>query len=249
MAFNPNKYKIERKYIAKRENTRPGTKLVSGTPKFFVAHDTGNPGAGADNHYNYFNTMTDRSASAHTFIDDKKILEIIPTGTGTDAAEKAWHVIYNVTTDNQRFGDDANDIAIGTELCFGGNINFNEAYARFVWYHAFLCHKFGKDPEKYIVGHEHLDPGRKTDPSNALKRYGKTYDQFIADVKKELAGEGEEDNVLKLTDYQWGVVVSNVQNLLDAKVINDKSWLTKAKDRSLTVSELTWLTFVVTTRK
>lgn len=96
--MNTQKYQIERRYIAKRPNVRPGTRLITGTPEFFVAHDTGNPGATADNHYAYFNSLKDRTASAHVFIDDTKILEIIPTGTGYDPAEKAWHVLYNVKT-------------------------------------------------------------------------------------------------------------------------------------------------------
>jgi N-acetylmuramoyl-L-alanine amidase CwlA len=205
MAFNPNKYPIERRYIQKRSNTRSGAYLVSGSPQFFVAHDTGNEGATADGHFIYFNGLTDRSASAQTFIDDVKILEIIPTGTGTDRAEKAWHVIYDVTTDNSWFGDDANDVAIGVELCYGvakngKAINFKEAYARYVWYFAFLCYKFNKGTEK-IIGHEHLDPKRKIDPSHALNKYGVTYAQFIEDVKKELKGEEELELDDKVADY------------------------------------------------
>lgn len=196
-----NKYPIERRYIRKRQNTRPMIRLDSGEPEFFVAHDTGNPGATADGHFEYFDNLVDRSASAQTFIDDKKILEIIPTGTGNEPAEKAWHVIYNVTTDNKRFGDDANDIAIGVELCWGGKINFKEAYKRYVWYFALLCYKFDKmNPWRAIVGHEHLDPARKTDPSNALNRYGVTYEQFIQDVCDELNEKEyteEDDEVLK----------------------------------------------------
>ncbi|WP_083705319.1 N-acetylmuramoyl-L-alanine amidase [Paenibacillus sp. FSL H8-0259] len=127
-----NKYPIERRYINKRSNVRPGTRLVTGTPGFLVAHDTGNPGATEDKHFEYFQTLVNRSASAQVFVDDKRVLEIIPTGTGTDPAEKAWHVLYNVTTDNAKSGDDANDIALGVELCYGGKINTLEAYKRHI---------------------------------------------------------------------------------------------------------------------
>ncbi len=150
------KYPIERRYIVKRSNTRPGLRLTTGDPAFFVAHDSGNPGAGADSHFRYFNTLTDRSASAQVFIDDKKILEIIPTGTGDDPAEKAWHVLYNVTTDNERFGYDANDAALGVELCYGGGIDFEQAYKRFVWYLAFCCTKWNKNPRIFIPSHNSL---------------------------------------------------------------------------------------------
>lgn len=182
-----NKYSIERRYIAKRSNTRPGLRLTTGTPAFFVAHDTGNPGAGAESHYRYFNALTDRSASAHTFIDDKKILEIIPAGTDTDPAEKAWHVLYNVTSDNERFGYNANDAALGVELCYGGSINFEEAYKRFVWYLAYCCNKWNKDPRLFIPSHKQLDPSRKIDCDNGLKSGGRTLKDLIADVTAELA--------------------------------------------------------------
>ncbi len=184
--MNAQKYPIQRRYIAKRSNTRPGLRLITGEPAFFVAHDTGNPGASADNHYRYFNVLTDRSASAHTFVDDKQILEIIPAGTASDPAEKAWHVLYNVTTDNERFGYDANDAALGVELCYGGSIDFEEAYKRFVWYLAFCCKRWNKDPRLFIPSHKQLDPARKIDCDNALKLGGRTLKDLIADVTTEV---------------------------------------------------------------
>ncbi|RGL32337.1 N-acetylmuramoyl-L-alanine amidase [Paenibacillus polymyxa] len=186
--FNPNKYTIERRYINKRHNVRPGTRLTSGAPVFLVAHDTGNPGASADNHFTYFQNLKDRSASAQVFVDDKKILEIIPTGTGPDPAEKAWHVLYNVTTDNERFGDDANDIALGVELCFGGKIDTLEAYKLFVWYLAYCCNKWSINPRTHIPSHKQLDPARKRDVDQALATIGKTLKELVYDVGTELKG-------------------------------------------------------------
>ncbi|WP_245700027.1 peptidoglycan recognition protein family protein [Paenibacillus glacialis] len=187
-SLDKTKYKIERRYIDKRQNVRPGTRLTSGTPGFFVAHDTGNPGATADNHFNYFQNLKDRTASAQVFIDDKTILEIIPTGTGSDPAEKAWHVLYNVTTDNDRFGDDANDIALGVELCYGGEINFTEAYKRFMWYLAYCCDKWTINPMTYIPSHKQLDPARKRDCDQGLASGGKTLKDLIYDVQEEMKG-------------------------------------------------------------
>ncbi|KGE16236.1 N-acetylmuramoyl-L-alanine amidase family protein [Paenibacillus wynnii] len=181
-----DKYPIERRYIDKRHSVRPGTRLTSGTPGFLVAHDTGNPGASADNHFTYFQNLKDRSASAQVFIDDKKILEIIPTGTGPDPAEKAWHVLYNVITDNKLFGDDANDIALGVELCYGGKIVFEEAYKRFVWYMAYCCDKWGLNPLLHIPSHKQLDPSRKRDIDQALKTAGKTLKDLLYDVAAEM---------------------------------------------------------------
>jgi N-acetylmuramoyl-L-alanine amidase len=181
MAFKM-KYEVKADYIAKGKR-RPGTFI---TPKFGVLHDTGNPGSTAKNNRDYFNNTPNHetAASAHTFIDHTVILESVPATTGKP--ERAHHVRYQRPEDNAMFGDDANDVGIGVELCFGGKINFEEAYKRYVWYCAYVSYKFGFSPTKWI-GHEELDPGRKTDPTNALKRYGKTYGQLLADILKEYA--------------------------------------------------------------
>lgn len=171
-------YTITRDYI-KHGDARSGLKIPRHL--FGVAHDTGNPGSTAHNNRDYFNNHQPE-ASAHTFIDDKYILEIIPLD------EKAWHNRYNNPEDNEMFGDDANDVAIGVELCFGGSIKFSEAYKRYVWYWAYLCKKYGWDPDQQIVAHATIDPRRRTDPHNALNKHGITYSQFINDVKKELNG-------------------------------------------------------------
>lgn len=116
------------------------------------------------------------------------ILEIIPTGTGAEPAEKAWHVLYNVTTDNKRFGDDANDKAFGVELYFGGKIDTLEAYKRFVWYLAYCCNKWSINPHTHIPSHKQLDPARKRDVDQALATIGKTLKDLVQDVETELKG-------------------------------------------------------------
>lgn len=168
------KYQIVRDYIG-IGNSRSGKAIED--VKFIVSHDTGNPGSSAYANRNYFENVAPY-ASAHTFIDDKYILEIIPLN------EKAWHVRYNVTGDNNRYGADANDVAIGVELAWGGTIDFWEAYDRYVWYHAYLVDKYNLDPKEDIIAHSTLDPSRRTDPQNALNRYGISWAQFIQDVQK-----------------------------------------------------------------
>lgn len=169
-------YDITQDYI-RFGNARSG--LKNHGIRFIVSHDIGKGGSTARQNRSYFHNQQP-SASAHTFIDDKEILEIIPL------YEKAWHVRYNVTKDNAMYGDDANDIAIGVELCHGGSINFEEAYNRYVWYHAYLCKRFDLDPRKDIVPHSFLDPGRRSDPQHALHPHGITWDEFINDVVNAL---------------------------------------------------------------
>lgn len=161
---------------------RSGQKI---TPKvlFIVAHDTGNDGATGANHVSYYmNTYNYQQVSAHAFVDDIAIYEIMPLD------EKAWHVRYNVDTDNQIYGYDANDTAIGVELCYStkGNIDNKKSYQNYVEYIAHLCLKFNLDPFTQIVAHAKLDPTRRTDPLNAFQfqNPAKDWNTFLGDVNK-----------------------------------------------------------------
>lgn len=165
-------YPIERRYIG-HGNARPGSALSR--VRFIVTHDTGNPGSNAIGNRDYFEEVQPK-ASAHTFVDDRTILEIIPIN------EVAYHVRYSVPTDNELYGLDANSASIGVELCYGGNVNFWEAYTRFTWYHAHICHTFNLNPKRDIVSHKRLDPTRKIDPENVFKNQGLTFERFLADV-------------------------------------------------------------------
>lgn len=148
---------------------------------FIVAHDTGNPGSTANGNVSYYhNSVNSMSASAHLFVDDKEIVECVPLN------EKAWHVLYDRTEDNQMFGDDANDAAIGVELCFGGQIDNKKAYANYVELIVKLLVIYKLQP-KHVIGHMHLDPGRKTDPLNSFKTFGKKWTSFMSDIEAEYA--------------------------------------------------------------
>jgi N-acetylmuramoyl-L-alanine amidase len=74
-------------------------------------------------------------------------------------------VLYRVDTDNRLYGYNANDAAIGVEYCYGAHIDADEAYRKYLWTIAFICHQFGLDPAVSVVGHAFLDPTRKTDPA------------------------------------------------------------------------------------
>ena len=178
------KYDIKKQYLPVGSKKRPGNKLSRVV--FLVAHDTGNSGSTASGNVGYYRRTAHKNyASAQIFVDDDTIIECIPAVDGK--VERAYHVIYDVDSDNRRYGDDANDVAIGIELCFGGSIDTEEAYKRYVWVLAYLCDKFGLDPDKDIAGHDELDPARKIDPSNGLSTIGKDINNVIRDVKEEIA--------------------------------------------------------------
>ncbi|MGC3996415.1 MAG: N-acetylmuramoyl-L-alanine amidase [Anaeromyxobacter sp.] len=114
------RYAITPAYLTAPSRRRRGIALGRGV-RFLVAHDTGNRGSTAAGNVAYYERTRDlKAASAHLFVDDRAILECVPALTAPP--EKAWHVLYDVPTDNQVFGADANDAAIGVEYCWGGRI-------------------------------------------------------------------------------------------------------------------------------
>lgn len=178
------KYQIATQYLSKPSKRRKGYAMSPGV-KFIVAHDTGNPNSTASANVAYFErSRNELAASAHIFVDDREIIECIPALEST-APEKAWHVIYPVETDNQLYGYDANDAAIGVEYCYGDRINSDLAYQKYIWVMAYACHKYGLDPLTSVVGHFFLDPRRKTDPVTGLAHSRRTYDQLLRDVAVE----------------------------------------------------------------
>jgi len=157
------------KYAINSDCVKAGTKRRPGSKRphtlFVVAHDTGNPDSIATGNIGYYkNSANDQHASAHYFVDDKPILKYIPRG------KVAYHVIYDMTTDNLQFGDDANDAAVGVELCYDSKIDMKEVYAQYVWLIAYLL-KTDKLSADKVVGHFELDPARKVDP--LVKRWRK----------------------------------------------------------------------------
>jgi N-acetylmuramoyl-L-alanine amidase len=180
----PPRYAVTPRLLTKPSRRRSGQRLEA--VRFLVAHDTGNPGSTAAQNVAYFERSRDEvSASAHLFVDDHDVLECVPALT--QPPEKAWHVLYGVPTDNQLFGVDANDGAVGVEYCYGGAIDADEAYRRYVWLLALLCLRFDLDPATRVVGHFFLDPRRKTDPVTGLADSRRTYEGLLRDVRAEHA--------------------------------------------------------------
>lgn len=178
------KYHITTRYLSKPSKRRSGLPMLPGV-KFVVAHDTGNPNSTAAQNVAYFERSRDEmSASAHLFVDDQEIIECIPA-VEDDIPEKAWHVLYNVEADNQLFGFNANDAAIGVEYCYGDRITADDAYNKFVWVIAYICYKFDLDPASKVVGHFFLDPQRRTDPVTGLAHSRRTYEQLLRDIASE----------------------------------------------------------------
>ncbi|WP_151734154.1 peptidoglycan recognition protein family protein [Paenibacillus tengchongensis] len=252
MSFK-NKYPIEQRWLPKGSKRRSG--LNNAGIRFVVAHDTGNDGSTAGGNVNYYiNSAHEQEASAHVFIDHQSIIECIPLN------EKAWHVLYNTTADNVRYGCNANDAAIGVELCYSsraGGIDNAESYKRYVWYMAYLCHKFNLDPFNDIAGHNELDPARKSDPfRNALKIMNITKERFLQDVADEWKACTsadpadqticpEEEEPMKLEKWANDMLIAALSELKAKGYFTDANWIEKAKSQSLTAAELAFLNTIL----
>ena len=159
---------IEKKYV-KYNYSKRNDKI-----KYIVIHDTGNAGKGADSyaHYNYFNGG-DRQASAHYFVDDKRIVEIIDP-----VNHASWHCgdgkgKYGITNHN----------SIGVEICVNSDGDFGKAYKNSIDLVKTLMNKFGID-NNHVVSH--YDASRKSCPNTLIKGFNKgyTWESFKSDISK-----------------------------------------------------------------
>ncbi|MEK5278648.1 glucosaminidase domain-containing protein [Paenibacillus sp. FSL H7-0735] len=83
--------------------------------------------------------------------------------------------------------------------------------------------------------------GYATDPAYASKLMSIIKSNNLTQYD---AQDGE-DNTLELANYQWAMLQTQVKALLDSGAIQDKSWLEKIEKKTLTTSELSWLSFIV----
>jgi len=118
---------------------------------YIVIHDTGNPrvGADAEAHYRYFNGG-DRQASAHYFVDDKQILQLV------EDSRASWHCgdgrgKYGITNQN----------SIGVEICINADGDYENAVANTVELVKYHMNKYSIPPERVV---RHYDASRKTCP-------------------------------------------------------------------------------------
>lgn len=192
VAFTPYKevehLKIKEQLLFRN---RPYTKLNS---EGLVMHSTDNPGATAQNHYVYFNTG-ERNSSAHYFADWIETIRLIPEN------EQAWHG-----------GPTANKKYMSYEMCEPSN-NDPDRFNKFkkVWddaveFAADYC-KRNNFTEKDILNHNIIsqrypNETNHTDPIGFFKRYGKTWANFISEVKSKLQG-GKDQMKVAIVFWSW----------------------------------------------
>lgn len=139
---------IKIEHINRNQSSRVGNKI-----NWIVIHDTANPNPTADakRHREYF-LNTSRQASAHYFVDDKEIIEII------DPKMAAWHCGERVSKNGC-----TNLNSIGVELCINSDSNRRNAKANMIRLVHYLMILYDIPPEHVC---RHYDVTGKTCPGS-----------------------------------------------------------------------------------
>lgn len=147
------------------------SKRTEGKIKYIVIHDTGNTdkGAGADNHFLFFNAA-DRQSSAHYFVDDKQILRVIKD------INKSWAVgdgrdKYGITNEN----------SLNIEMCINSDGDFNQTYLHTLKLIKYLMKKYNIPLENVV---RHYDASRKLCPNVFKENNWEKWNRFKEDLKQ-----------------------------------------------------------------
>ena len=162
--FKPIKYNY---------SSRHGNKI-----SFIVIHDTANYGKGANalSHHRYFGGGN-RNASAHYFVDDKGIIQIIGD------SYSAWHCGDKWNRKYATRNDVTNSNSIGIEMCVNSDGNYQTMYKNTVELVKNLMVKFNIPIDRIV---RHFDATGKPCPSHMkLNNWAKWW-QFKEDIKKPI---------------------------------------------------------------
>ena len=218
------------KYININTYSRPGNKLTK--VKKIIVHYTANNGATANNHYNYFNNLKGRYASAHIFVDKKEALCIIQLN---EIAYHANDIQKRVSGQPYRgvpeLLPNANFLSLGVEMCLESDGSFHkDTVARTEDVCVDLCKKFGLDPVKDIV--RHYDVTAKICPAPWVNK-PQEFTNFKNRVKNKLQGTSTSPQAPKPTQkpsvktYKVVKSINGYINAIDAK--NKKNKKTTVK--------------------
>jgi len=156
-----------------------------------AVHDTGVSDQTDQGNINWAKrTLNDSYAWANFFTDYDSIRISIPCLIDVNKIERACSVNSSATLDNELFGGNCNDIAVSGEMCYYTDKSKTwSSYSRFVFMWSYLGY-FHKWKERFgtvsgrLIGHFQLQPHNRTDPMNAFKTIGVTWEQFLNDVDR-----------------------------------------------------------------
>lgn len=185
-------------------SSRQGSKI-----SWLVVHDTGNPskGADADAHRRFF--ASKRKSSAHYFVDDKQIIQIIGD------SQASWHC-----GDNQGKGRALNGCkntnSIGIELCINQDGDYGKAYKNLVELVKNLMAKFKIDLDHVC---RHYDVSRKRCPGTFFDRG--LWTKFKEDIGRpiewemDLSKDSDFGGVKMTKDYAGHWAEDSIKRVMD----------------------------------
>ncbi len=144
--------------------------------KYLVIHDTGNynNGAGAINHYTYFNGGN-RGASAHYFVDDKFIIQTVEDNN------ISWHsgVKYG---SNQPRKEVNNYNSIGIEVCVNPDSDYDKAFDNTVELTKYLMQLYDISVDNVV---RHYDACLKSCPHSMKSNDWELWKAFKERIEEE----------------------------------------------------------------
>lgn len=154
-------------------SSRRGNKI-----RFIVIHDTGNYGKGANalSHYRYFGGGN-RNASAHYFVDDKGIVQIIGD------SYSAWHCGDRHSRKYATRNDVTNSNSLGIEMCMNQDGNYDVMYRNTVELVKNLMVKFNVPLDRVV---RHFDASGKSCPDHMKRNNWAKWNEFKKDISKPI---------------------------------------------------------------
>jgi N-acetylmuramoyl-L-alanine amidase len=234
------------KFIKPSPYSRSQTKLTG--VKKLVLHFTANNGGTAKNHFDYFNNLKDRYASAHLFVDKIEALCIIPLN------EVAFHCNDGTFRGVPELKPNGNLLSIGVEMCMEKDGSFHpDMIKRTEDVFVELCKKFNLDPLKDIV--RHFDVTRKNCPAPWVKE-----ELLFIDFKNRVNAKlnppklvpkpekvetlpvtNEGGKVLQINGTQFNALAGVYEKAQKQGFLVDEKWANLCKERKMTESESAYI--------
>jgi N-acetyl-anhydromuramyl-L-alanine amidase AmpD len=151
-------------------------KSVRGTnPIYIVIHDTGDPGATAQNEHDYF-SGGDRGASADYFVDSDNIIQIIDTDNNYSWHCGDGHGAYGITNSN----------SLGIEMCIDSTGNPTDAtVTNTIDLVKYLMNKYGISIDNVV---RHYDASHKSCPGSFMYNSWEKWTNFKTRVSNASTG-------------------------------------------------------------
>lgn len=192
--------------IIKKHIAKNFTNIIE-EKQYIVIHDTANYNRGADAmaHYKYFNTAN-RNASAHYFVDDNSIVELI------DPNLRAWHC------GDKKGSNITNKNSIGIELCVNKDGNYTLTKQNSIELITKLMIDFNITPSRVV---RHFDVTGKVCPASMAQKDWKIWNEYKEEIIKKYNSKKK-----KKTWKQ-----KEIQKLIDNNLVQDKNWINREDEK------------------